>query len=291
MRDCIFEAEGDEEAIVSVGPHLSGGMDLFRCIGSNIDPDFPCITDAPLHQFDIAPECSSGVTEFASPALPKGEYWDETFFFSRIRSDVASMVLPFMAPKVEEPGVFAVAKLTLLEVREPLVRVSLEAPNAQAQKDAYCLTPSLLTLPDLQTVRVWQKHRIHYGFVHDICPDKFKNAEQEFLCDLMHARRALNGKLVIQNVGGAKSLMIEAAQRLEGLGYVHCSQHSSDDLGSTWDLNALGQSRLFVTVWLERSALKMAPRADVPVAEHTCFELMSRWNIKHFSNKNKKHRG
>ena len=85
-----------------------------------------------------------------------------------------------MAPKIAEPGVFAVAKLTLLEVREPLVRVLLEAASAQAQKDAYCLTPSLFTIADLQTVRIWQKHSIHYGFVHDVCPDKFKNAEQDF---------------------------------------------------------------------------------------------------------------
>ena len=133
-------------------------------------------------------------------------------------------------------------------------------------------------MADLQTVRIWQKQNIHYGFVHRVCPDKFKNGEQYVVCDLMEARRVLDGKLVMQNVGGAKSEMIEAAQRLEGLGYVHCSNQSSDGAACTWDLNALGQSRLLVTVWLERSALKMAPRADVPVAEHTCFELMSRWN-------------
>ena len=113
------------------------------------------------------------------------------------------------------------------------MRVLLEAASAQAQEDAYCLTPSLFAIADLQTVRIWQKHSIHYGFVHDVCPDKFKNAEQDFLCDLMEARRALGGQLVIQNVAGAKSLMIEAAQRLEGLGYVHCSMHSSDGAGST----------------------------------------------------------
>ena len=79
MRDCIFEAEGEEEAVVSVGPHLSGGMDLFRCIRSSIDPDFLCTTDT-LHQFDIVPEFgSAGVTQFSSPAIPQGQYCDETF--------------------------------------------------------------------------------------------------------------------------------------------------------------------------------------------------------------------
>ena len=91
------------------------------------------------------------------------------------------MVLPFMAPKIAEPGVFAVAKLTLLEVREPLVRVSLELASAQAQRDAYYLAPSLFTIADLQTVRIRQKRNIHYGFVHDFCPDKFKNGEQDLL--------------------------------------------------------------------------------------------------------------
>ena len=81
MKDFIFEAEGDEESIVSVGPRLSGGMDLFRCIRSTIDPDLLCITDT-LHQFDIVPESGSiGVAQFASLAIPQGQYWDETFFF------------------------------------------------------------------------------------------------------------------------------------------------------------------------------------------------------------------
>ena len=83
-------------------------------------------------------------------------------------------------------------------------------------------------MADLQTVRIWQKRNIHYGFVHDVCPDKFKNGEQIVLCDLIEARRALDGKPVMQNVGGAKSEMIEAAQRLEGFGYVHFSNQSSD---------------------------------------------------------------
>ena len=80
MKDFSFEAEGDEEAIVSVGPHLSGGMDLFRCMRSTIDPDLLCITDT-LHQFDIVPESGSiGFAQFASPAIPQGQSWDETFF-------------------------------------------------------------------------------------------------------------------------------------------------------------------------------------------------------------------
>ena len=34
MKDFICKAEGDEKVIVSAGPHLSGGMDLFQCIRS-----------------------------------------------------------------------------------------------------------------------------------------------------------------------------------------------------------------------------------------------------------------
>ena len=78
------------------------------------------------------------------------------------------MVRPFMAPTIVESAVFAVSKLTLMEVQELLVRVSLEAVNAQAQRDAYCRTPSLFSVADLETLRIWQKHSIHYSFVHDI---------------------------------------------------------------------------------------------------------------------------
>ena len=273
LKDCIFGAEDCEETVVSVGPHLSDGTSLFDSVRSVVDPQPK--QDLSV-QFEVVPEpMPQNASQNCAPLVERNDKWDQIWFFTMARANVGSMVVPFMAPRVSTSGVFAVYRLPLLEVRNPQVRVGLEGVDGRGGDDAYCFSTSMLTLSDLETLKVWRRSAVHYSFAYDVCPDKLKEVEQELLLKILEARKAPGGQLLLHTAGGENMLMVEAADRLRTLDLMHCIRRPSDAT-MTCNLTSVGEQQVVASVWLELTPQRLAPRAGVALQDMTHFELLSR---------------
>ena len=277
LKDYIFGAEDCEETVVSVGPHLSDGASLFDSVRSVVDPQPK--QDRSV-QFEVVPEpMLQNASPLSAPLVKRDDKWDQIWFFTMARANVAAMVVPFMAPRVSTSGVFAVYRLPLLEVRQPQVRVGLEGVDGRGGDDAYCFSTSMLSLSDMETFKVWKRRAVHYSFAYDVCPDKLQEVEQELLLKVLEARKAPGGQLVLHTAGGKNMLMAEAADRLRTLDLMHCIRRPSD-ASMTCNLTSVGEQQVVASVWLELSPQRLAPRAGVALEDMSHFELLSHLRTK-----------
>ena len=130
VRDAIWD--GEEDVVLSFGPRLSDGKDLFNLVGSVVNEEpWSKPRRAREGSFNFQPEERGEVNDIGGTFLD-GVYqpratWDHgVFFFTLVRSNPAAMHVPHMAPKVKDTNSIAVSMLPVVEFQQPWARVLLE---------------------------------------------------------------------------------------------------------------------------------------------------------------------
>ena len=197
------------------------------------------------------------------------------FFFTIDRAGVNRLEL-VNKQKAKMSGVFGVSLLPVLQRSRPDLRVGLERVDGQALDECHLLTPGMVSMDDLQTMRVWKCLRLHYG-VGYLLPTHLMEASQKALEALLHARRLQGGKLVLSHADedgsdDCRTRVREALEALEQLGMVSCS--SKQSRSSTWSFTSTGEKSIAVSVWIGQPVQALTRRQGVAIRDLTLFELL-----------------
>lgn len=138
LRDIVFQRDieaGREEAVISLGPQLSGGRNLFQTVSSVVRPGPLPEAASDTHAVDF-----NFQTEWGGPLADDVNHESDlgVYFFGNVRHNPSSMHVPHMAPKITDGGALAVAMLPLLELDRSrnLVRVAVERGHGSSGSSA-----------------------------------------------------------------------------------------------------------------------------------------------------------
>jgi hypothetical protein len=134
LRDVVFAPvieAGSQEVVISFGPQLSGGRDLFQTVCSVVRPAPPseAPTDIPVVEFDFQKE---GSGEPLAGDI-KHELEHGVYLFAKVRHNPSSMHVPHLAPKIKDGGALAVVMLPLLELDRPRARIAVERGGVSSE--------------------------------------------------------------------------------------------------------------------------------------------------------------
>lgn len=254
-------AGADRQLYFSVGPlqgstvAKSNAMELFTSLHSR-DPGVQP-AQARLAEAQGGGRCISfrmragdyGLGESAAATTERQAVRTGATFFSILRAHPHRRKLPRGTPGahlVRENGM-AVMRLPVVEISEaPSVRLSLEAVGLQGTGECYMFTPGLLTVDDLQELRVWEAATsLEYMPGSDLPPQARGEAGRKVLDKMVLA--AAVGDVCYTHMRGedTQDAVLETL-RTEGL--VECVQAGGET--SDWRFSALGVERLQATIQL-----------------------------------------
>ena len=270
----------DDTVVLSMGPSLSRSCDsIFTSVdaltGPSVDvrDDF-FNRDKPL-ALDFQPEPPADVVCAVSEMSVAQSSTSNMVFITIDRAGVNRLEL-VNKQKAKMSGVFGVSLLPVLQRSRPDLRVGLERVDGQALDECHLLTPGMVSMDDLQTMRVWKCLRLQYG-VGYLLPTHLIEASQKALEALLHARRLQGGKLVLSHADqdgsdARRTRVREALEALEQLGMVSCS--SKQSRSSTWSFTSTGEKSIAVSVWIGQPVQALTRRQGVAIRDLMLFELL-----------------
>ena len=269
---------GRPAPVFSLGPHLQSSEASFLALLEDIcnpPPTAAEIQAGPaftFHQPD--PEAGDAVEEVAAPhevseqpsSVPPGLQ-----FFMVVETRAAWMHLPRSAPRPRR-GQLCVRPLRVAEVDagQRRVRVFLEGRSGTTLKTGV-LSISLLSVPDLCTMRLWAPEAaLRYGFGQPV-PLSLEGASAELFPQL--CARSADGFqcTVIFDSADMDFSKRGLLQWMESRGLA--TEVQQDAATSSWQLTEVGASSLELRFELVLAGRALDPREGVAIADKTSLEL------------------
>lgn len=190
-----------------------------------------------------------------------------TFFFSIQHLAPGLQRIANGAPGVRDSDAIAVAKLDLLELARPHVRVSIE-PRGVAADGMFLISPNVFGPGELSRMFHWTCDPVNYYDFGIEVPAALREAIQQVARKLTSCGESGYSLPADEH---ERSEQLAALRHLEQCRIVHCLRAAGAE--TVWVLTQAGLDQLQISMELHRPSRLLVVRPEVPVRERHVWEL------------------
>lgn len=258
--------------VFSLGPKLSPGATS-------------CFSTALMDILDPGPlELAGGFGFQAPPAFGMQAHErsatdppaSDLIVFSITREAVVNVKLPTFAPRLQDGEALVIARhpVVHIDTNKRQIYIALEALDGQGIADFNVLTPSMMTVDDLDSLLAWDRpERVHYDLGIPEPEEEIRDAFQSVLSALVRAHASDDGSedgtFTVAKESGILDSHRRALSYLEAHGMVRGSNRHTD-----FAFTELAARSLQVRMRLQCPSKALRPRSSEATDTSTVFELM-----------------